>query len=435
MSNCVSRASHGLSRASGGQPTFAAAAVVADSTDLLACSFRNEVIGLPASGRADVLWERDSGDAQSPVSVVTGQARRRWAVVAAGVALLCALPAIVAAIPVPASALSPTQLRARVIASADVAYEGYAESHIDLNLPKLPHLYNVIALLDGTTDQYTWYRSAQQWRADTLSAASENDTYQTSQGVFIWDYGLNLLTQIVGSQPVRLPRAADLLPPQLARRLISFAGHTDRMYRLPAQRVAGIDAAGFRLVPGSGASTISAVDIWADPGNGVPVQVEIFARGMSSPVLVSRFLDLGFAKPPVATVTPRPGPGVSFAATGLPNVAGILNAYGPALPSKLGGANRVPNPGGLADVAAYGNGLARFAVVPLPASAGDAVMQTASSAGASIQLTGSSAAVLITSPLLVMLIVRSPIGHTFLLTGAVTAQVLERAATQLMDFA
>jgi len=368
------------------------------------------------------------------VSVATGQARRRWAVVAAGVALLCALPAIVAALPVPASPLTPAQLRARVIASGDVAYQGYAESHIDLNLPKLPHLGNVITLLDGTTDQYTWYRSPQQWRADMLSAAAENDTYQTSQGVFVWDYASSLLTQIVGNQPVRLPRAADLLPPQLARRLLGFAGRADRMYRLPAQRVAGIDAAGFRSVPGSPASTIGAVDIWADPANGVPVQVEIFARGNSSPVLVSRFLDLEFARPPVATITPTPGPGVTFAATELPNVAGVLNSFGPALPGKLGGANRVPNPGGLANVAAYGSGFARFAVVPLPASAGDAVMQTASSAGASIEVPGSIAAVLISSTLLVMLIVRSPIGHTFLLTGAVTARELELAATQLLDY-
>ena len=40
-----------------------------------------------------------------------------------------------------------------------------------------------------------------------------------AQGTFLWNYGLNLLTHVVGSQPVRLPMAADLLPPALGRNL------------------------------------------------------------------------------------------------------------------------------------------------------------------------------------------------------------------------
>ncbi len=216
------------------------------------------------------------------MSVVRGQAARRWSVVAAGVATLCALPAVIGALPVPGSALTAAQLRARIMASAPVPYQGYAESTASLGLPQLPDLGDVITLLDGTTDQYAWYRSPGRWRADQLTAAGEDDIYQTSRGTFVWDYARGLLTQLTGAQPVRLPRAADLLPPALARRLLGLASPADRLYRLPSQRVGGVDAAGLRLVPADSGSTIGQIDVWADPATGLPVQVEVFGRGAAS---------------------------------------------------------------------------------------------------------------------------------------------------------
>ncbi len=229
--------------------------------------------------------------------------------------------------------MTAAQLRTRILASARIAYQGYAESNIDLNLPRLPDLGNVVGLLDGSTDQYAWYRSPGLWRSDVLTSAGEEDTYQTSQGTFIWSYSSNLLTEVIGAQPVRLPRAADLLPPALALRLLGFAGPADRVSRLPTQRVAGIDAAGLRLVPASAASTIGSVDIWADPVTGLPVQVEVFGKGTGPPVLTTRFLDLSLARPPLSTVTPNPAPEVGYSTTALPNVAGVLNGFGPPLPA------------------------------------------------------------------------------------------------------
>ena len=146
-------------------------------------------------------------------------------------------PAVVAALPVPTPALSATQLRSRIAASVAVPYQGYAESYVNLDLPNLPNLSNVVALLDGNTDQYVWYRSPGQWRADQLTTAGEQDTYQTRHGMYLWNYTLNQLTKVVGSQPVRLPRAADLLPPQLGLRLIGFASRAARFY--PAAGAAG----------------------------------------------------------------------------------------------------------------------------------------------------------------------------------------------------
>ena len=382
--------------------------------------------------RADVTWIDGSRHAQPPMAVLRRQAFRRWAVVAAGVAVLCGLPAAIAAFPVPASALSGALLRARIAASADVSYQGYAQSYVDLGLPSLPDLSNVISLLDGSTDQYVWYRSPTSWRADQLTTAGENDIYQTTQGTYLWNYTNNQLTKVVGSQPVRLPQAPDLLPPELARRLTGFANRATRFSRLPTQRVAGVDAAGLRLVPVDSASTVSAVDMWADPRTGLPLEVEVFGQGEVAPVLVSRFLDVRETMPDAATLMPQPGPGIDLSTTSLPDASEVLNGFGPPLPGQLGWIQRVANPSGLSDVAAYGAGFSRFAVVPLPPRVGNSALSAASGVGTTITLANGTA-VVVQTPLIAMLLARAPTGQVFLLTGAVTASRLEYAAARLLE--
>jgi hypothetical protein len=366
------------------------------------------------------------------MAVLRLQGVRRWAVVAAATALLCALPAAIAALPVTASALSAAQLRSRIAASAGVSYQGYAESYVDLGLPSLPDLSNVISLLDGNTNQYVWYRSPGNWRADQLTAAGENDIYQTSHGTYLWNYTNNQLTRVTGSQPVRLPQAPDLLPPELGRRLVGFASRATRFSRLPTQRIAGVDAAGLRLVPVDAASTISAVEMWADPRTGLPVKVEVFGQGEVAPVLVSRFLDVRETRPAAATLRPQPGPGIDLSTTSLPDATGVLNGFGSPLPGQLGWIQRVASPSGLSDVAAYGAGFSRFAVVPLPPRVGNPALSAASGVGATVTLANGTA-VVVQTPLIAMLLARAPNGQVYLLTGAVTANRLEYAAARLLE--
>ena len=331
---------------------------------------------------------------------------------------------------VSASGLSAEQLRTRILASGAVPYQGYAESSAHLGLPSLPDVGDITALLDGTTDQYAWYRSASQWRADVLTTAGESDTYQAGAlGTFEWSYSSNTLTEVFGSQPVRLPRAADLLPPALAQRLVSYAGTATRLSVLPAQRVAGVDAAGIRLVPADHTSVISAVDVWSDPRTGLPLEVEVYGRGATAPVLVSRFLDVSLSRPSEASLQPVLGP-AAYARVGEPDVRRILRGFGPPLPASLAGASRVPDQLGLPGIAAYGSGFSRFAVVPVPGRDGASVLQAATSAGLSVQV-GSVPAVVIQTPLLTVLVAQPPDAPVYMLTGTVTAAVLERAVGQL----
>jgi hypothetical protein len=286
---------------------------------------------------------------------------RRWSIVASGTALLCAIPAVIAALPVPASSISAPALRARILASAGVPYEGYAESTVNLGLPQLPDLHNVSALLDGTT--------------------------------------------------------------------------------------------------------IGAVEIWADPASGLPVEVQISGRGTGhqagQPVLISTFLELSRTRPNLAAVTPHPAPDIGLTTTRLPDVDGVLNGDGDGdndgdpFPSQLGGLRQVSIPGSPPGVAVYGTGFDRFVLLPLPRGVGTSALNAAIQAGAAgLNLAGAvpapgagtgtgtgggktapapPAAVLIRTPLLSVVMVRAGFHHAvFLFTGAVTPAVLEKSATGLV---
>ena len=307
---------------------------------------------------------------------------------AGGTALLCALPAVIAALPVPASPISAAALRARILASAGVPYQGYAESTVNLGLPELPDLHNVSQLLDGTTDQYVWYRSPAYWRADDVTGTGESDTYADGGVTYLWNYGTNLLTQVTGAEPVRLPRAPDLLPPALARRLLDTAGRADRITRLPGRRIAGVDAAGLRLVPAGGDTTIGTVEIWADPASGLPVAVQISGRGAAAPVLISTFLELSRVQPDLTAVIPHPAPNVGLTTTRLPDVDGVLKGDGDGdgdgtpFPPQLGGLRHVALAGSPPGIAVYGTGFSRFVLLPLPRGVGTDALNAAIQAGA-----------------------------------------------------
>ena len=166
-----------------------------------------------------------AGVEMGTVTVVGGQARRRWGVVAAAALGLAAVPGVISAVPAHAPAVD----LARIRASVGHPYQGYAVSSGTAGLPALPQLSDVSDLLDGDTRMRVWYSSADRWRVDVIDTATERDTYRTPQGEVTWDYGRRQLVDVGGFPVIRLPRGADLTPPELAKRLMSLAGDDVRL--------------------------------------------------------------------------------------------------------------------------------------------------------------------------------------------------------------
>lgn len=359
----------------------------------------------------------------------------RWGLVALGAVVAVATPSVLTALPLHVPALSPAAVRQRIVGSANEPYEGFASTQAEFGLPSLPDLGDVTSLLSGTTAVRVWYRSAQLNRVDVIDTVGEHDVYTTPAGQYTWDYTSDLLTEVTGTQSIRLPMAGDLVPPALAQRVLAM-DPSDPVTALPPQRVAGIDAVGVRLRPTDPATTVGEVDIWADPATGLPLRVTITARGATTPILISQFSSVSYTNPAQATLTPPVSGAGGVSTVAAPNVLSDLNSLGRfPLPATLAGYARQPGIPGLPGVGRYGSGLATFVVLPLPADIGASAIHTATTAGASQLNLTRGRAVLIQIPILTVLLEQVGFGHrvflTYLVAGFVSPSVLQQAAVEL----
>ncbi|KDN23971.1 hypothetical protein [Amycolatopsis rifamycinica] len=357
--------------------------------------------------------------------------RRRWAVVAAVAVVLVSAPSVVAALAPAGAAADPEKLRTLVLDSAEKPYQGYAESAGSLALPELPNLAAVTALFSMRTPMRAWYAGPDRYRVDILGTAGEHDVYRLPDGEYTWDYGDNTLTELIGEPGLRLPRAGDLLPPELARRILR-AATGDPVSALPGRNVAGVAASGLRLVPADPDTTLGRVDVWADPVTGVAVRVEVTARGQEAPILVTEFRELEQTTPVVEA--PRPVLGSGFTVASAPDVTDTLGAFSQVtLPSRLAGRPVVSSGfGGVQGAALYGRGLAAFAVIAVPRAVANAAGDAAGKAGAvQVKLAAGSVVQLSITPLSLGIVRSSVSRRSYLLAGTVTPAVLKSAADEL----
>jgi hypothetical protein len=355
----------------------------------------------------------------------------RWGVCAAVVAVLVALPFVVRYAPVPVSDATPAALLARIQASAARPYAGYAESTGSLALPTTDQLDDVSSLLSGRTQVRVWWRSAADWRADTITPAGERSTRTTASGSLAWDYEDN---RVVTSTPepdgtIRLPRDTDTLPPQLAARMLSDA-RPDEILALPARRVAGRPTEGLSLSPSDPLSSVGRVDVWADAASGIPVLVEVFGRTGDVAAMASTFLDFTDAAPTAGDLAFVVPPGVRVRPTPRSDlVRDVARSGGPLPPQTLLGFPR-SSPAAGATIGEYGRGVTQVTVGALPDRlAGSLREQLRLGTGARETPEG----VVVGVGPVGLLLTTSRAGFAWLVAGTVTADGLARAATELSE--
>lgn len=372
------------------------------------------------------------------VTVVRREAARRWLVVGASALVLVSAPAAVSALPAKVPDTAVATLAARIRASAAQPFQGYAVSTGSAGLPALPQLGTVADLLNGDTRLRVWYAGTDRFRVDVIDDGTERDTYRLGGRELVWDYGRGEVTEVTGAPPVRLPRGADLVPPDLARRLLSMTDPGDRLRPLPARRIAGIAAAGLRIEPVSTHSTVGHVDVWADPRTGLPLSVSVTGKHATQPILVSTFLDVSLRAPTPSVLTPPAArDGIGYVVTDSTDVSQVLadRRVGP-LPDELAGQPRTSTPpADLAGIGAYGTGLAQFVVLPVPPGIGfDAMRRAARAGGAQLDFPDGEG-VLIATPLVSVLAMDAdPVHRTYLLAGLVDPALLKQAGAELSSF-
>ena len=356
---------------------------------------------------------------------------RRWLAVLAGTALLIALPSIVGALPAGSSSLTATQLLARIDGSVNQPYSGYAESTGGLSLPVTDQFSSIGNLFGGQTELRVWQRSATDIRVDSIGFSGETDYHSTADGLWTWVYENNTATYTpTTTKPtIRLPTASDLLPPQLARRVLSEAT-AGEAGRIPAARIAGRSAPGLRITPSEAASTIAHVDVWADPSTGLPVRVEIVGKNSKTPALSSSFLDLSTATPAASTVAFTPPSGATVHSSPEADLATSIDQFGQSTPvASLAGIPRnalLPKTGA---VGVYGRGITEFIAVPLPRRTAYSLRQQLSKTTPDASPTDALA--LTSGPVNLLLTSTDDSRGAWLLIGDVTPATLTQAVAEL----
>jgi hypothetical protein len=369
------------------------------------------------------------------MSVVRRDTGRRWATVLAATALLGATPVLLNARPVGAAGLSASQVVRAALRSAEVPHQGLAEIDAELGLPALPVVSEETALLGATTRVRTWWAAPTAWRVDTLTGTGEDITFAVHDseldGVRQWSFENNTITDVLFDPSTRLPRADDLVPPQVTRRVLGWIGPKDRIEALSARRVAGIAAAGARIVPGDPQSLVGHVDLWVEPSSGLPLQLDVYAAGGTRPVFSSRFLDVELRRPPADVLTPSLVTTAQHESTSTPDLIARISALGSLrLPDRIGDLARVKTTGASVGIANYGHGFARLIVIPLPDRFMDRIFDSVSTTGRTLNFARGHATVL-ASPLLGLAVV-SVNGQGYVVAGTLRPAALDKDVLALV---
>jgi hypothetical protein len=286
---------------------------------------------------------------------------RRWCVVALGIAVLAAVPVGSRLRPVADSDVSAERLLAQVRASDDEGWSGYVETDGTLQLPDAGRFSDLATLFGTQVRMRAWWRGSDDWRVDQLLTAGETDLVHAGDRTTQWDYERARAT--VSRDPdIRLPRSADLVPPQLAHRFLRGATAAD-VTRLPTRRIAGIAAPGLRVTSASHLSSIDHLDLWADPVTGVPLRVEVYAAS-ARPAFTSAFREFSAGAPDATAVAFTPTPSTTVRYDDVLDIADAANQYAPVLPpaSAAGLAKSSASDGA---VGVYGEGMAQVIAIPL----------------------------------------------------------------------
>src|SRR5215218_9296332 len=197
--------------------------------------------------------------------------------------------------------------------------------------------------------------------------------------------------------------------------------------RLGARRVAGVHALGLRIVPRSADTTVARVDLWADPASGLPVRVELTAKGGSRPILTTAFLDLRLGAPDPAHVRFALPDDADVESDPAPDLARAIDRFSPfVLPDPLDGRPRRTTVGSAAST--YGRGFDLVAVLAFPANLSPRTRAFLDKVPVRKGPWG-EASVLVT-PLLNGMVFEHN-GVAYALAGTVTQPVLDRVAATL----
>jgi outer membrane lipoprotein-sorting protein len=250
----------------------------------------------------------------------------RWAPAAVAVV---AVAGVAIAIPTVASASvslppkTPTQVLELVASSTATAFSGTVEESSDLGLPSLPTgaapsgsqsgSAADLALLTGSHSLRVYVDGTTRARVQDLESLAERDVIRNGSNVWVYDSQDNSVSHATltprqhfvrpGTSPQAtapdptVPDPKDATPAGLAKRLIAQLEPSSRISVDANVRVAGRAAYELVLTPKVTDTLIGSVSIAVDADSGLPLRVQVDARGQKSPAVSIGFSSLKLSAP------------------------------------------------------------------------------------------------------------------------------------------
>jgi outer membrane lipoprotein-sorting protein len=248
--------------------------------------------------------------------------RGRWAVPAAAVVVA---GSVIAGLQIPAAEASPS-LPAKTPAQllADVSQDaklppltGTVVETTSLGLPQLPQVDNpssLSSLLTGSHTVKVYYQNPQHYRLSLQAPMSETDVIRSGNTLWQWESRNNSVTEYAA--PAHAAKHAKpkmsgpvLTPQQAADEVLQAVGKTTLVSVQSNVMVANEPAYQLVLAPKDQRSLIGHVVIAVDAKYGVPLRVQVFAKGSSSPAFQVGYQFLSFTAPAPANLAFTPPPG------------------------------------------------------------------------------------------------------------------------------
>ncbi len=248
--------------------------------------------------------------------------RARWAVPAAalvitgGVLAGSLISAAQAAPGLPAR--TPAQLLAEVGSSKAPPLTGTVVETASFGLPSLPGAADpasLASLLTGSHTVKVWYASANHFRLAVPSSLSESDVVRNGSTAWLWESTANSVTEysLPAGKPAPVPpQVQALTPQQAAQQVLARVGKTTTVSVASNVSVAGQAAYELVLAPKDSRSLVGQVVIAIDGSNGVPLRLQVFARGASTPAFQVGYTSVQFVTPAAAELSFTPPPGAKI---------------------------------------------------------------------------------------------------------------------------
>jgi outer membrane lipoprotein-sorting protein len=217
-------------------------------------------------------------------------------------------------------ALSAGELLAAVENAHVDGLSGTVVEKAALGLPQLPNFggsaadtTSITDLLSGSHTMRVWYAGPSKQRLALIGTVGETDVFHNARGLWVWNSESQTATHTVlpASAIDKVPSSAQtgqssLTPQRLADQAMASIDATTKVRPAGQRRIADRDAYQLVLTPKASASRVGSVAIAVDAKTKIPLGVQVFARGESTPALDVSFTHIDLSVPGDANFTFTP---------------------------------------------------------------------------------------------------------------------------------